>query len=73
LAEARRLNPKLTMKWMVEHVPNNPAVFDGLRNAGLPEGNTVGLRPRVKTQSTVQGDRPLWAESRPTEVAQGTA
>ena len=37
LAEARRLNPKLTMKWMVEHVPNNPAVFDGLRKAGLPE------------------------------------
>jgi adenylate cyclase len=37
LAEARRLNPKITVKWMIEHVPNNPAVFDGLRKAGLPE------------------------------------
>ena len=37
LAEARSLNPKITVKWMIEHVPNNPAVFDGLRKAGLPE------------------------------------
>jgi tetratricopeptide (TPR) repeat protein len=37
LAEARRLNPKLTVKWMKEHTPNLPAVFDGLRKAGLPE------------------------------------
>ena len=37
LAEARRLNPKLTVKWMIEHTPNLPAVFDGLRKAGLPE------------------------------------
>jgi tetratricopeptide (TPR) repeat protein len=37
LAEARSLNPKITVKWMTEHVPNNPAVFDGLRKAGLPE------------------------------------
>ena len=37
LAEARRLNPKLTIKWMIEHTPNLPAVFDGLRKAGLPE------------------------------------
>ena len=37
LAEARQLNPSITVKWMIEHVPNNPAVFDGQRKAGLPE------------------------------------
>ena len=37
LAEARRLNPKLTVKWMIEHMPNLPAVFEGVRKAGLPE------------------------------------
>jgi adenylate cyclase len=37
LAEARRLNPKLTVKWMMAHTPNLPPVFEGLRKAGLPE------------------------------------
>jgi len=37
LAEARRLNPKRTVTWMIEHRPNLPAVFDGVRKAGLPE------------------------------------
>jgi adenylate cyclase len=37
LAEARRRNPAITVKWMKEHTPNLPAVFDGLRKAGLPE------------------------------------
>ena len=37
LAEARRLNPAITIKWMKEHTPNLPSVFDGLRKAGLPE------------------------------------
>jgi hypothetical protein len=37
LAEARRLNPEITIKWMQEHTPNLPAVFEGLRKAGLPE------------------------------------
>ena len=37
LAEARRLNPNLTVKWMIEHMPNLPAVFDGVRKAGLAE------------------------------------
>ena len=37
LAEARRLNPAITVKWMQQHTPNLPAVFDGLRKAGLPE------------------------------------
>ena len=33
LAEARRLNPKIT----VEHTAGFPVVLDGLRKAGLPE------------------------------------
>jgi TolB-like protein/DNA-binding winged helix-turn-helix (wHTH) protein len=37
LTEARRLNPKITLKWMKENSPNLPAVYDGLRKAGLPE------------------------------------
>jgi tetratricopeptide (TPR) repeat protein len=37
LAEARRLNPAITVKWMKKHTPNLPAVFDGLRKAGLVE------------------------------------
>ena len=38
LAEASRLNPTITIKWMKEHTANLPSVFDGLRKAGLPEG-----------------------------------
>jgi adenylate cyclase len=38
LAEARRINPDLTVKWMIERWPNTPAMLDGLRKAGLPEG-----------------------------------
>ena len=37
LAEARRLDPRLTVTWIIEHGPNSPAVLDGLRKAGLPE------------------------------------
>ena len=37
LVEARRLNPKLTVKWLVAHSPNIPPWFEGLRKAGLPE------------------------------------
>jgi len=37
LAEARCLNPAITIKWMREHTANLPVVFDGLRKAGLPE------------------------------------
>ena len=36
-AEARRLNPAITIKWLKEHTPNLPVSFDGLRKAGLPE------------------------------------
>ena len=37
LAEARRLNPAITIKWMKEHTPNLPAAFNGLRKARIPE------------------------------------
>ena len=37
LAEARRLNPQLTIKSFAETLPREPIVIDGLRNAGLPE------------------------------------
>jgi tetratricopeptide (TPR) repeat protein len=37
LAKARGLNPAITVKWMKEHSPYLPAVFEGLRKAGLPE------------------------------------
>jgi adenylate cyclase len=37
LAEARRLNPYLTVKWMIAHMPNLSAVLDGVRKAGLAE------------------------------------
>ena len=37
LAEARRLNPKLTVKLMHERYPDFPWLSDGLRKAGLPE------------------------------------
>ena len=37
LAEARRLNPNLTVKWLTDHAPKLPPLFEGLRKAGLPE------------------------------------
>ena len=37
LAEARRLNAKLIINWMIAHTPNLPAVFEGLPKVGLPE------------------------------------
>jgi adenylate cyclase len=37
LAEARRLNPKLSVKWLVGNEPFLQPAFDALRKAGLPE------------------------------------
>ena len=37
VADARRLNPKLTVKLVIAHAINIPALIDGLRKAGLPE------------------------------------
>ena len=36
-AEARRLNPKLSVKWLSEHKPILQPAFEALRKAGLPE------------------------------------
>ncbi len=38
LAEARRLNPKLSVKWLIGRKPVLEPAFDALRKAGLPEG-----------------------------------
>ena len=37
LAEARRLNPELSVKWLTERKPILQPWFDALRKAGLPE------------------------------------
>ena len=37
LAEAHRLNPQLTVKWLQTVAPNLPLLFEGVRKAGLPE------------------------------------
>ena len=37
LAEARRLNPQLTIKWLLTERPTPSIVIDGLPKAGLPE------------------------------------
>ncbi|MFZ2106145.1 MAG: adenylate/guanylate cyclase domain-containing protein [Roseiarcus sp.] len=37
LAEARRLNPQLTLKWLQTHSLSIPPLLEGLREAGLPE------------------------------------
>jgi adenylate cyclase len=37
IAEARRLNPKLSVKWLTTRGPFWPPWFDALRKAGLPE------------------------------------
>jgi len=36
LAEARRVTPELTVKWMRNHIWNVPNFFDGVGKAGLP-------------------------------------
>jgi adenylate cyclase len=37
LAEARRFNPKLSVKWLMGRKPVLQPTFDALRKAGLPE------------------------------------
>ena len=37
LAEARRLNPQLTIKWFEANTVNTPMILEGLRKAGLPD------------------------------------
>jgi hypothetical protein len=37
LAQARKLNPKLTIKWYRARVEEPEVIFQGLLKAGLPE------------------------------------
>jgi predicted Zn-dependent protease len=37
VAEARRVNPQLTVKWFLEHSVVSLMIVEGLRKAGLPE------------------------------------
>jgi hypothetical protein len=37
LCQARRLNPKLSVKWLSEHKPIPQPAFEALHKAGLPE------------------------------------
>ena len=37
LAEARRLNPQLTIEWLTTETLTPSIIIDGLRKAGLPE------------------------------------
>jgi hypothetical protein len=37
LDEARRLNPRLSLKWLTEHRPVLEPAFDSLRKVGLPD------------------------------------
>jgi hypothetical protein len=45
--EARRRNPELTVKWMIEHTPNLPHVqFGPTQSPNVPPGTTSLSRPR---------------------------
>ena len=37
LSKGRRLNPNLTVRWVIDHAVDIPPLLDGLRKAGLPE------------------------------------
>jgi hypothetical protein len=37
LAEARRLNPQITIKWFKANTVNTPMILEGLQKAGLPD------------------------------------
>jgi hypothetical protein len=38
LEEVHRLNPKITVKWVIANYPHVPGAFlDGMRKAGVPE------------------------------------
>ncbi len=37
VAQARKLNPKFTIKWLRAWLESPEAIYEGLRKAGLPE------------------------------------
>ena len=45
LAEARRLNPNLTVKWPIDRAADIPPLLDGARKAGLPESEHYATQP----------------------------
>jgi len=47
LAEARRLEPDLSIKFLTPNAPPIPNLFDGLRKAGLPEAEADSLPRRA--------------------------
>ena len=57
-------------KDVLKLVPAATAIAAQLKLPRL-EGHSAGVLATVKTQSTVQGDRPLWAESGPPGVLSG--
>ncbi len=63
LAEARRLNPSITIKWLKEHTPNLPVSFDGLRKVYVAKGR---LWVRVRRATT--RDRRGISANRPAAV-----
>jgi adenylate cyclase len=56
LAEARQINPKLTLKWAMAHTVDAPRFFAGLRLAGLPEDEGPRLSVVVLPFSNLSGD-----------------
>jgi tetratricopeptide (TPR) repeat protein len=68
LAEARRLNPKFTVKSMIEHMPNWPAVYEAALRTAFPlaENQTerCGASPPIdKTARTMASTRLPWTRT----------
>jgi hypothetical protein len=42
VAEARKVTPKLTIKWILARIEEAEAIDEGLRKAGLPEESVLG-------------------------------
>jgi adenylate cyclase len=53
LAEARRLEPQLTVKWITPLAPPIPNLFDGLRKAGLPEEAPLRARTSLHRRAAL--------------------
>ncbi len=56
LAQARQLNPQLTVEWEQAHAPNIPNLFEGLRKAGLPDNEGPRLSIVVLPFQNLGGD-----------------
>jgi adenylate cyclase len=56
LADARRVNPSLTVKWAMAHSADGPRFFEGIRKAGLPEDEGPRLSIVVLPFQNLSGD-----------------